>query len=349
MRSTLTYSLRELISGLDATIVGDAECRISGVAILQDARAGQIAFLTNSLYKKYLPAAKAAAVILEEKFAADCPVTKVIASNPHYIYSQIARYFEVTVSPYEGIHPTVILGKGYSIHPTVSIAAGCVLGENVVIGANAIIEAGTVIGNHVSIGAGTILNARVTLYDNVVIGERSHILSGAIIGSDGFGFALHRGSWHRVPQMGAVVVGNDVTVGANTVIDRGAIGDTLIGHGVKLDNLIQIAHNVCIGDNTIIAGCVAVAGSSSIGKNCMIGGATCISGHLSICDGVIVTGMSSVTKSISEPGMYSSGIVGVVPNHEFRKQNARFHRLENLMQRVKTLETEIKKIAEETK
>ncbi len=198
------------------------------------------------------------------------------------------------------------------------------------------------IGDHVEIGEETQLDARVTIYHKVKIGKRTRIASGAVIGSDGFGFAKQKGVWHKVPQLGSVIIGDDVDIGANTTIDRGAVENTKIANGVKLDNLIQVGHNVMIGENTIIAGCVAIAGSTVIGKNCMIGGATCFAGHITICDNVMITGMTAVTKSIREPGIYSSGIVGAVSNLEFRKNNARFHRLEHLMQRVKNLESALK-------
>jgi UDP-3-O-[3-hydroxymyristoyl] glucosamine N-acyltransferase len=167
-----------------------------------------------------------------------------------------------------------------------------------------------------------------------------------VVGSDGFGFANHKGAWHKVPQLGGVILGDDVDIGANTTIDRGAVEATVIEDGVKLDNLIQVGHNVRIGAHTVIAGCVGIAGSTNIGKYCMIGGAANFAGHLSVADKVIITGMTAVTKSIKEPGMYSSGIVGAVPSHEFLKNNARFHRLENLIDRVKALETALKDKAE---
>jgi UDP-3-O-[3-hydroxymyristoyl] glucosamine N-acyltransferase len=178
------------------------------------------------------------------------------------------------------------------------------------------------------------------------MGRRCRIASGVVIGSDGFGFAYQSGVWHKVPQLGSVAIGDDVDIGANTTIDRGAVENTVIEDGVKLDNLIQVGHNVRIGAHTVIAGCVGIAGSTIIGKYCMIGGASNFAGHLSVADKVIITGMTAVTKSITEPGMYSSGIVGAVPNHEFLKNNARFHRLENLMQRVKELEAAVKSMTE---
>lgn len=343
------YKLRELIEGLNVSIKGDPDCLISGVCTINQSRPQHITFLTNSLYKKYLPSTQASAVILTQDDADECPVTAVISRNPYYDYAKMASFFADCLPYTAGIHPTVVMGEGCQIAPSVRIGANCVIGHQVKIGANVVIEAGSTIGDFSEIGDNTRLDARVSIYHKVKIGQNTRIASGVVIGSDGFGFANQNGSWHKVPQLGGVEIGNNVDIGANTTIDRGAIENTVIEDGVILDNLIQVAHNVRIGANTIVAGCVAIAGSTEIGKNCMVGGATCFAGHLSVCDHTIITGMTAVTKSISEPGIYSSGIVGAVTNQEFRKNNARFHRLENLMQRVKTLESTLKELTERKK
>jgi len=339
------YKLAELIIGLDATIKGDPNCLISGVCPIQQSQPGHITFLTNPLYRKYLPITQASAVILTEAEAVECTTNAVISRNPYYTYAKIATFFEEQSETFAGIHTTAAIGMDCQIHPTAVIGPNVVIGCQVKIGANVIIGAGSSIADYVEIDENSQLDANVTIYHKVKIGKRTCIASGAVIGSDGFGFANQKGVWHKVPQLGSVVVGDDVDIGANTTIDRGAVENTVIENGVKLDNLIQVGHNVKIGTNTIIAGCVAIAGSTVIGKNCMIGGATCFAGHITIGDNVMITGMTAVTKSIHEPGIYSSGIVGAVPNQEFRKNNARFHRLENLMQRVKTLEIALKEFS----
>lgn len=340
------YRLADLIKDLDVTIKGDPECLIDGVSTIQQAKPGHITFLTNALYRKHLTDTQASAVIITEADSQDCSTNAVITKNPHYIYAKIAQFFDAQPIASVGIHATAVIGQHCQIDPTASIGANCIIGDHVTIEANATIGAGCIIGDQVVIGEAAKLDARATLYYQVKVGKRTHISSGAVIGSDGFGFANQRGNWHRVPQLGSVVLGDDVYVGANTSIDRGAVEDTIIEDGVKLDNLIQVGHNVRIGAHTIVAGCVAIAGSTIIGKHCMIGGASCFAGHINVCDNVIITGMTAVTKSITEPGMYSSGIVGAVPNLEFRKNNARFHRLEQLMQRVKQLENQLKEITE---
>lgn len=342
----MQYTLSELTTGLDVTIQGDPNCLISGVCPIQQSRTGCVTFLTNSHYRKYLATTDASAVILSPEDAKHCSVNRIITPNPHYTYAKIAEYFEKKLKIEAGVHSSVVVGSHCDIHGSAVISPGVVLGSNVKVGSNVIIGAGSIIGNHVEIAEDSQLDARVTVYDGVRIGKRARLMSGVVLGSDGFGFANNKGTWHKVPQLGSVIVGDDVDIGANTTIDRGAVEHTIIGNGVKLDNLIQIGHNVTIGENTIIAGCVAIAGTTAIGKNCMIGGASCFAGHLTVCDNVMITGMTAVTKSILEPGIYSSGIVGAVTNHEFRKNNARFHRLENLMQRVKHLEAAIKDFTE---
>ncbi|OGT57425.1 MAG: UDP-3-O-(3-hydroxymyristoyl)glucosamine N-acyltransferase [Gammaproteobacteria bacterium RIFCSPHIGHO2_12_FULL_42_10] len=338
MKENRHYSLKELTHGLDVIVRGDSNCVITGVSSIHEAKAGHLTFLMNALYRKYLPSTQASAVILSEAEAANCPCTAVITCSPYSIYARMAAYFDQKKRPLPGIHPTASIGEHCEIGQDVSIGAHSVIGDHVSIGAGTVIGPACTLGDYVVIGEASCLDAHVTLYHLVVVGQRAHFSSGVVVGSDGFGFANDQGAWHKVPQLGTVVIGDDVAIGANTTIDRGAIGDTKIGDGVKLDNLIQVGHNVSIGAHTVIAGCTGISGSTKIGKHCMIGGATCFAGHLTICDHTIVTGMSSVTKSITEPGMYSSGIVGAVPSHEFRKQNARFYRLGKLMDRVKTLE-----------
>jgi UDP-3-O-[3-hydroxymyristoyl] glucosamine N-acyltransferase len=323
-KSLKQITLSELVQGLDVTIMGDPACIITSVAPLHQAGEGDISFLSNPQYRKYLSATAATAVILTKDDASVCKTNAVVCDNPYFTYAKIAGHFDTKPQVCPGIHPSAVIGEGCQIHPAAHIGPNCSLGDGV------------------SIGEDTILDAGVTIYHHVSIGKRCRLASGVVVGSDGFGFANHKGRWHKVPQVGSVVIGDDVEIGANTTIDRGAVGDTVIEEGVKLDNLIQVGHNVRIGAHTVIAGCVGIAGSTIIGKYCMIGGAANFAGHLSVADKVIITGMTAVTKSIREPGMYSSGIVGAVPNAEFLKNNARFHRLENLMDRVKALETAMK-------
>lgn len=333
------YSLAELTKDLDVTIVGDPNCLIHGVATIEQAVAGQIAFLINPLYKKYLTATQASAVILAAADSESCPVNAIISTNPYFTYAKIATYFEQRQLPAPGIHPSAVIGQGCDIDASAAIGPNSVIGDGVKLASRVIIGPGCVIGDNVELGADTCLAANVTLYHHVTLGQRVRIASGVVIGSDGFGNAKHKGAWHKVPQLGSVVIEDDVEIGANCSIDRGAIEDTVIERGARLDNLIQVAHNVRIGANTAIAGCVGIAGSAVIGKNCLIGGGVGIAGHITIADGVMITGMTAVTKSIREAGVYSSGVGGVVTNLEWRKNSARIHRLDQMAQRIKALET----------
>lgn len=335
------YTLAELAEGLDVTIQGDPQCIIRGVCTIQDGIKGQIAFLMNPLYKKYLSNTAASAVILLQEDAENCPVNALICRDPYYIYARIATYFDDKPYLGSGVHPTAVVGEGCKIDASASIGPHCVIGNHVNIGPRVTLHAGCVVGDFAEIGEESYFHPNVTVCHRTSIGKRVMIASGTVIGSDGFGMAKHRGQWHKVPQLGRVVIEDDVEIGANCAIDRGAIGDTVIEKGAKLDNLIQIGHNVRIGENTAIAAFVGVSGSTDIGKNGLIGGQAGFAGHLTIADNVVVTGGTAVSRSIREPGIYSSGVGGVVTNKEWRKNSARFNRLEKLVDRIKTLEAEL--------
>jgi UDP-3-O-[3-hydroxymyristoyl] glucosamine N-acyltransferase len=319
---------------------------IKGVATIQNAGPGYIAFLMNPLYKKYLEDTKASAVILTEKESEDCPVNAIISRDPYYTYAKIAAYFDQKPLAKPGIHPSAVIGQNCQIDASVSIGPCCVIGDRVKLAANVVLGAGCVLSEEVEIGENSILDANVSIYHQVKIGRNVEISSGAVIGGDGFGLAKHKGVWQKIPQLGRVIIADDVEIGANCTIDRGAIEDTVIEKGVKLDNLVQVGHNVRIGESTAIAGCVGISGSTIIGKNCLVGGAAGFAGHLNIADDVIITGATEVTKSIREPGIYSSGIGGLVTNLEWRKNSARVHRLQQLMDRVKALEYALEELTE---
>ncbi len=342
----IQYTLAELVAGLDATIKGDPNYIISGVCTIQQAKPECITFLMNPTYKKYLEGTLAGAVILTESDAADCSVNAVISRDPYYTYAKIAAYFEQKPKQAAGIHPSVVIGENCQIDPTASIGPHCTIGDNVKLGAHTVIGPSCAIASGVEIGAETQLDARVTLYYNVKIGKKVIIASGAVLGSDGFGLAKHKGVWQKIPQLGRVIIEDDVEIGANCTVDRGAIDDTIIKKGAKLDNLVQIGHNVHIGEYTAIAGCVGIAGSAVIGKNCLIGGQAGVAGHISIADDVMITGASAITKSIRAPGIYSSGVGGVVTNQEWRKNSARLHRLEKMAQQIKALEATLEELTE---
>ena len=340
------YSLSQLIQNLEVTIKGDPDCLIEGVCTIQDAKPGCVSFLMNPLYKKYLPTTRASAVIIQAEDAEECGTNALICRDPYYIYTQIAAYFDDRPKPASGIHPTASIGLNCEIAPSASIGAYCVINDNVRIDANAIIGAGCVVGEFSQIGENSRLDANVTLYHKTIIGKHVVIASGTVMGSDGFGIAKHKGTWHKVPQLGRVIIEDHVEIGSNCSIDRGAIDDTVIERGARLDNLIQVGHNVRIGQNTAIAGCVGISGSTTIGSNCLVGGQSGFAGHITIANDVVVTGGTEVSKSIRDPGIYSSGLGGLVTNLERRKNTARFHRLETLFSRVKELEQALAELVE---
>ncbi len=315
----MEYSLGEVAQRIGARLEGDAALRVSGVSALQSPRAGTISFITHSRYYEQLKNSCAAAVILREEDLAHCPVAALVCNNPYATYARLTALFAPAADEAEAIHPTAV------IDPTAT------LGDGVTVGAH------TVIGARVKIGAGSRLYPNVTIYHDCEIGCNATIHSGAVIGSDGFGFANEGGRWIKIHQLGRVVLGDDVEVGANTSIDRGAIEDTVIGNNVIIDNQVQIAHNVRIGDHSAIAGCVGIAGSAVIGKHCALGGGAGILGHLEIVDGVTVTAMSLVTNSIKQPGVYSAG-TPLEPKAQWQKNYVRFKQLDDMARRIRALE-----------
>ena len=338
--TTKSYSLQELAQALGAELKGDPDTRISGLATLRAAGPGFISFLANPAYGKYLKETKASAVIVSPAAAGDAQTNVLLLDNPYLGYARLSHWFDPTPVAPAGIHPTAVIdteatiADTASVGPQVVIEAGAQIGDHVVIGAGSFVGARTRIGDH------SILRPRVTLAHDVVLGQRCHILSGAVIGSDGFGFAVDKGVWHRIAQVGGVTMGDDVEIGANTTIDRGALESTVIGNGVKIDNLVQIAHNVCIGDHTAMAAKVGIAGSTRIGRHCVFGGASGVAGHLEITDQVQLTGMTMVTGDIPEPGVYSSG-TGSDSNRQWRKNAVRFKQLDALARRIKELEKKL--------
>ncbi len=336
------YSLKELATFLVAEFRGDPDCIITGIGSLENATPHQISFLNNSSYQKYLTTTKAAVVIVKAQ-----DITTLLAGNfiivndPYLAYAKISALFDDTPQVSPGIHRTALIGEGCNIDDSASIGPYCVIGRKVTIGKHVKIEAGCNIGDEVEIGENTRLCARVTLYHKVRLGKRVLLHSGSVIGSDGFGNANERGIWHKIYQLGRVIIGNDVEIGANTSIDRGAIDDTIIEDGVKIDNQVQIGHNVYIGAHTAIAGCVGIAGSTKIGRHCMIGGGVGISGHIEIADRVIITGMTSVGKSITTPGGIYASAITAVPHRAWWRILARIMSLEKLTNRIKALEKKL--------
>lgn len=332
--------LEELAAVVDGQCQGDGEIEITGMGTLQSAGAGEITFLSNSKLKSQLQACNAAAVILRQE---DCSVwdgAAIVCGDPHAAYAQIARVLDSTPRQEPGIHPSAVISDHATVGELVSIGANCVVEADVEIGAGVVLGPGCVIGQGAQLGQDSRLTANVTVCHRVQIGKRCVVQSGTVLGSDGFGNSHEDGQWTRIPQLGGLIVGDDVQIGAGTAIDRGALGDTKIGNGVVIDNLVHIAHNVVIGEHTAIAACVAIAGSTVIGSRCTLAGIVGVADHVTIADDVHLTGMAMVTGSISEAGTYSSG-TGLMPNREWRRSAVRFRQLDELVKRLVALEQKI--------
>lgn len=334
------YRLDELCSRFGGEICGEASTLVGRVAPLDVAGAGDIAFLSNPKFLAKLTACRAAAVIIPPSARENTTLPRIVTDDPYLYFARVAALFNPVPRPQAGIHPgATVLG---TIAASASVGPAAFIDEGVVVGADVIVGAGASIGRGSQIGDGTLIHPRVTIYHDCVIGERCIIHAGVVIGADGFGFARQKdGTWVKIPQTGRVLIGSDVEIGANTTIDRGALEDTVIGNGVKLDNQIQIAHNVHIGDHTAIAGCVGIAGSTQIGRRCMIGGQAGIIGHLEICDDVIISAGTLVSKSIRKPGVYTASLP-VQTHAEWVRNFAHLRHLDALSGRVRALEQSAK-------
>ncbi|MCP4043967.1 MAG: UDP-3-O-(3-hydroxymyristoyl)glucosamine N-acyltransferase [Gammaproteobacteria bacterium] len=330
-------TLGELAGVIGAELRGDPDIRVEQVATLQRAGKGDVGFLTNSRYRKYLQTTGASGVILAPRDADASPIPVLVKDNPYLGYALAARALNPTESFSGGIHADASVSERATVHPSAWVGPQAVVESGAKIGAGTFIGPHCRVGRDVTIGDQVRLVAGVTLCHSVEIGSRVLIQPGAVIGADGFGFANDEGEWVKIPQVGGVVIGDDVEVGANTTIDRGALDNTVIEAGAKLDNQIQIAHNVRIGAQTAIAGCVGVAGSTNIGKNCTVGGGVGIVGHLEIGDNVHLTACSVVFQSIKEPGLYSSGLP-LQENRQWRRNYSRLKQLDEMMQRIRKLE-----------
>lgn len=333
-------TLDEIARFLGAELRGEPDRQVVGIGTLQNAGKDQISFLANPSYAKYLADTRAGAVLVSPELADQCPTNVLVLENPYLGYARLSHWFDRSPRPGAGVHPSAVVDPSARIDATACIGPNVVIEADVVIGPGVIVGAGCTVGARSRIGRDSRLWSQVMLYHDVRIGERCILHSGAVLGSDGFGFANEAGVWHKIAQLGGVEVGDDVEIGANTTIDRGALEDTVIESGVKLDNQIQIAHNVRIGQHSAIAACVGIAGSTRIGRHCIFGGGSGIGGHLEIADQVHLTGMTMVTRSLTESGVYSSG-TGVDSNQQWRKSVVRFRQLDDIARRLRGLEKKL--------
>ena len=329
-------TLKEIVARLGGEAVGEVASPLTGVATLDSAGPGDIAFLANPRYRARLAATRAGAVILGPGDRDAASIPRIVSDNPYAYYAKTVALFHPEEPAQPGIHPFAQVDGSASVDAYAEIGPFVVVGAGATIGKGARIGAHCVVGEGAHIGAGTRLHPHVTIYRGCSLGARCIVHSGAVIGADGFGMARDAGAWLKIPQVGAVRIGDDVEIGANTTIDRGALDDTVIEEGVKLDNLIQVAHNCVIGAHTVIAGCTGISGSVTIGKHCMIGGGVGFVGHIEICDRVTISGMTLVTKSITQPGTYTSGIP-FMPHAQWLRNAAHLRHLDAIAAAVRKL------------
>ena len=338
------YSLNEIAEALGGQVLGDGKVLISKVASAANAKTGDISFINDSKYQKALVNSQASAWVLREKDLALTDLPRIVVDNPYAYFAKVSALLNPVAPITLGIAPTAVVTNSAVIPDSCSIGDLVVIGDNVVLGENVVIGHGCVIENDVVVSSNTRLEPNVTIKHHCEIGENCHIFSGAVIGSDGFGYAEEAGVWLKIPQVGRVVIHANVDIGANTTVDRGALDDTIIEEGVKLDNLIQIGHNCVIGAHTVIAGCVGIAGSARIGRHCKIGGAAMILGHLEIADNVTISPGSMITRSLTNADTYTA-IMPFQTHKAWLNTAAKIRHLDSfaddLTDKIKQLEKEI--------
>ena len=332
-----TMTLAQIAEKIGGDVKGDKSVEITEMANLASAKSHQLSFLSNSKYLKDLANSQAGAVILKAADAEGFSGNALIVKDPYVGFAKAAQLLDTTPEQAGGIAESARVHQSAKIGMNVSIGEGAVISADAVIGAGSTIGANCFVGEGALLGKGVNLRANVTIYHRVELGDLVSIHSGTVVGCDGFGYANDMGTWVKIPQTGTVVIGDNTEIGANTCIDRGALDNTIIGKNVIIDNAVHIAHNVEIGDHSCICGNTGIAGSAIIGKYVVIAGQCAINGHLSIADKVQVTGMSMITKSIKEPGVYSSGMPAA-PNREWQKNTVMLRQIGKLVERVKALE-----------
>ncbi|MBI2384082.1 MAG: UDP-3-O-(3-hydroxymyristoyl)glucosamine N-acyltransferase [Gammaproteobacteria bacterium] len=333
----MSHTLGELAKRFGLEAVGNPATAIAGVCTLKPGKPGHLSFLANPRYRAALGATQAAAVVLSRGDAQGFSGNALVAADPYLAFARVAALFDGSLEFQPGRHPSAAVSAAATVPASAHVGAHAAIEDGVVLGEGVFVGPGCVLRTGARVGDGSRLEARVYIGAKVQIGKRARIQPGAVIGSRGFGLARGPQGWEEVPQLGTVVLGDDVEVGANTTVDRGAIEDTVLEDGVKLDNQIQIAHNVRIGKHTAVAACCGIAGSTRIGARCMIGGAVGIAGHLHIADDIVIMARSTVTKSLTAPGAYS-GALPVAPAREWRRQVARLRRMHVLERRLAELE-----------
>jgi UDP-3-O-[3-hydroxymyristoyl] glucosamine N-acyltransferase len=333
----MPVTIGELATRFDCELVGNGDVVVDNVAGLHNAGPGSLSFLSNPRFKEQLSSTKAAAVILRPEDANDAPGAALLSDNPYAHYALMAAIIHPEPEYEPGVHESAVVAATAEVAPGAHVGANACIGDNARIADKVYIGPGSVVGPGCVVGDETRLIANVTLVRQVTIGLRGILHPGVVIGADGFGNAMTPDGWVKVPQVGGVRIGDDVEIGANTTVDCGAIDDTVIEDGVRIDNLCMIAHNVHVGAHTAIAGMTGISGSATIGKRCMFAGQAGVVGHISICDDVVVSGKAVISKDITEPGVYAGSFMAE-PARDWGRKVARFRRLGQLVERVSKLE-----------
>ncbi len=330
-------SLGEIVVRLGGRVIGDPNVAVSQVGSLEHATPGQIAFFSNPRFKSMLGNTRASAVLLSPSAEHFTALPKIVAENPYAYFARLSRWFNPEPEVKAGLHPLALVDPGARVSGSATVGPYAVIEAGAVIGERAYVGAGCKIAFDVEIGTDSRLFPGVVIYQGCRVGARNILHSGVVIGADGFGIAADDGMWEKIPQIGRVLIGDDVEIGANTTVDRGAIDDTVLEDGVKLDNQIQIGHNCYIGAHTAMAGCVAVAGSARIGRHCTVGAGATILGHLSIADYVNVSAATVISRSIRKPGTYT-GMYPFDENSSWARNTALVRHLSEFAERIRVLE-----------
>jgi len=334
------YRIAEIVTKLGGELVGDPAIEIRRLASLDSAGPGDLAFLSDTRYRSKLRTTRASAVILARAERDSTDLSRILCDDPYIYYAHAARLLSPERRPAPGVHPRALIEDGAKVPASATVGPGCYIGHGAQIEERVVLGANCSIGEEARIGEDSRLYPSVVVYPGCAVGKRAVIHAGVVIGADGFGMAAEADRWIKIPQTGGVTIGDDVEIGANTTIDRGALDDTVIEEGVKLDNHIQIGHNVRVGAHTAMAGCVAVAGSTRIGSHCAIGGAVRIIDHLTIADHVTIYAAAVVTKSITRAGTYA-GTLPAAPSREWARTVAHLRNLNGVLERVRNLETRL--------
>ena len=338
-----SFTLGDFVEQFGGELIGAANTEINQVSSLERAKSDQISFFSGARYRNQLQHTAAGAIILALKDRDATTLPRIVCSNPYAYFAKVSALLNPAVKGEPGVHSLAEVDASAQIAVTASIGPFVYIGKNARIGENAVISPGCYIGDDVEIGSDSKLYPRVVIYHDCLIGSRVILHSGVVVGADGFGLANEEGRWLKIPQIGRVIIGDDVEIGANTTVDRGALEDTIIEEGVKLDNLIMVAHNVKIGAHSAMAGCVGIAGSATIGSHCTVGGAGMVLGHLELADGVNVSAGTLITKSITKPGTYTSAMP-FSSHKDWLKNAAQLRHLDNMAVKIRMLEQKINEL-----